>query len=141
MRFRITDNPTEQDIEEVHSKLKQYNRSKREYSKAIPIGVFYEEINGQKAAGLTGEIFGNWLCIRYLWVSEELRRQGIGSRLLKSAENEAVLRGASYAFVDTFSFQAPEFYTKHGYVQVFKLFDYPYTSSRYYYIQRLMETT
>ena len=137
MQFRITDHPSQQEIEEVHSKLKQYNRSKREPAKAVPIGVFYEETNGQKAAGLTGEIFGNWLCVEYLWVSEELRGQGIGSHLLKSAENEAVSRGAKYAFVDTFSFQAPDFYTKHGYVEVFKLFDYPYTSSRYYYIKQL----
>lgn len=137
MEFRISDQPSQKEIEEIHSKLKQYNRSKREPVKEVPIAVFYEESNGQKAAGLTGEIFGNWLCIEYLWVSEELRGQGIGSHLLKAAEKEAVSRGAKYAFVDTFSFQAPDFYTKHGYMEVFKLFDYPYTSSRYYYIKQL----
>ena len=137
MKLRITDHPSEQDIEEVYSKLKQYNLSKRECSENVPVGIFYEESDGRKAAGLTGEIFGNWLCIKYLWVSEELRRQGIGSQLLKMAENEAVRRGAKYAFVDTFDFQAPDFYTKHGYSQVFRLFNYPYTGSRFYYIKNL----
>lgn len=136
MELRITDRPTELDIAEIHDQLKKYNLSKREPSENIPLGIFLED-GTKKSAGLTGEIFGNWLCIKYLWVAEELRGQGIGSRILKAAENEAISRGAKYAFVDTFSFQAPEFYKKHGYGQVFELFDYPYTGSRYYYIKRL----
>lgn len=137
MQFRITRNASEQDIEEIHSELRKYNRSKRETSEALPIGAFYEEADGRKKAGLTGELFGNWLCIHYLWVSEELRGQGLGGKLLEAAEKEAASYGAKYAFVDTFDFQAPGFYTKHGYEQVFKLFDYPYTGARYYYIKRL----
>ena len=137
MQFRIVENVGKQDVEEIHDKLKRYNCSKREVSKSIPLGVFYEEMNGEKKAGLTGELFGNWLCIEYLWVSEELRGQGIGSQLLEAAEKEAVLHNAKYVFVDTFDFQAPEFYVKHGYEQVFKLFDYPYTGARYYYIKQL----
>lgn len=137
VEFRITDHVSEQDIQDIYRELKKYNLSKREPSENIPIGAFYEEIDGTKKAGLTGEIFGNWLCIKYLWVSEELRGQGIGSNLLKSVEAEAVSRGAKYAFVDTFNFQAPSFYRKHGYQEVFKLFDYPYTGERYYYIKQL----
>ena len=36
----------------------------------IPIGLFFEDENSRKLAGLTGEIFGNWLCIQFLFVSE-----------------------------------------------------------------------
>ena len=137
MEFRITNDPSPQDIEKIHNQLRKYNRSRREPSEAVPIGVFYEDTNGEMTAGLTGELFGNWLCIRFLWVSEERRRQGIGSQLLHAAEAEARSRGAKYAFVDTFDFQAPLFYTKHGYHEVFRLSDYPYTGSRYYYTKAL----
>lgn len=137
MELRVTEHVTDEDIEEIYRELKKYNLSKREPSVEIPIGVFYEDTLGRKRAGLTGETFGNWLCIKYLWVSEELRGQGIGSKLLTSAENEAIKRGAKYSFVDTFSFQAPEFYKKHGYKEVFNLFEYPYTGSRYYFIKYL----
>ena len=89
-------------------------------------------------AGLTGETFGNWLCIHYLFVAEQLRKMGIGSDLLAAAEKEAKQRGCKNAFVDTFSFQAPEFYKKHGYKEVFSLNEYPYTGKRHYYTKELV---
>ena len=136
MNFRITENVSEQDVAEIHSQLKKYNNAKREPSTNVPIGLFFEE-NGAKKAGLTGEIYGNWMCIKYLWVSEELRGQGIGSTLLEKAEQEAMRRGAIYSFVDTFDFQAPGFYEKYGYREEFHLWDCPYTGKRYYYTKRL----
>ena len=78
-----------------------------------------------------------WICIWFLFVGEAFRGQGLGSRLLEAAENEARQRGCKYAFVDTFSFQAPAFYEKHGYREVFTLEDYPYTEKRHYYTKAL----
>ena len=145
MNIRITNDGNERDIQEIHEMLREYNRSHREASQSVPIGVFLEDGSGRKLAGLTGETFGNWLCIQYLFVSERLRGQGIGSKLLEAAETEAGKRGCKYAFVDTFSFQAPAFYKNHGYREVFTLEDYPYTGKRHYYTKelhgfRLMET-
>ena len=138
MDFRITSDGDARDIEEIHEMLKAYNLSHREASQNVPIGVFLEDGTGGKLAGLTGETFGNWLCIRFLFVSESLRGQGIGSRLLEAAEREARLRGCKYAFVDTFSFQAPAFYKNHGYQEVFTLEEYPYTGKRHYYTKNLL---
>lgn len=138
MPYRITTACSQAEEEEIHRELKKYNLSKRETSENVPLGVFLEDEQGRKKAGLTGEIFGNWLCIHYLWVSEEWRGQGIGSRLLARAEAEAVAKGAKYAFVDTFDFQAPDFYRRHRYQEVFRLTDYPYTGSRFYYTKGLL---
>lgn len=137
MHMRTTENVTEQDILEIYSELKKYNLSRCEPSETIPIGVFLEDEKGRKQGGLTGETFGNWLCIRYLWIHENIRGQGIGSSILKAAEQEAKNRGCIYAFVDTFHFQAPDFYRKHGYEEVFSLREYPYTGSRHYYTKKL----
>lgn len=138
MKFRITDDGDKKDIKEIFEMLKEYNLSNREASKNIPIGIFYEDENNKKLAGLTGETFGNWLCIHYLFVAEHLRKTGIGSELLIAAEKEAKQRGCKYVFVDTFSFQAPEFYKKHGYKEVFTLDNYPYTGKRYYYTKEFV---
>lgn len=137
MNIRITNDPTREDMDEIYCALKAYNLSKREPSENVPIGIFLEDESQIKKAGLTGEIFGNWLCIKYLWVSDSLRHQGIGSSLIKKAEDEAIRQGAKYVFVDTFSFQAPEFYRKLGFKEVFQLKEYPYTGSRSYFTKEL----
>ena len=138
MNFRITDDGNERDIHETHEMLRDYNLRHREASESVPLGVFLEDETGRKFAGLTGETFGNWLCIQYLFVSEQLRGRMIGSKLLEAAEAEAKKRGCKYDFVDTFSFQAPAFYKKHGYREVFALEDYPYTGKRHYYTKELL---
>ena len=74
----------------------------------------------------------------YLFVSEQLRGKRIGSKMLEAAEAEARKRGCKYAFVDTFSFQAPTFYKKHGYREIFTLEEYPYTGKRHYYTKNLL---
>ena len=137
MNFRITDDGNERDSREIHEMLKEYNFNHRETSKKVPIGVFWEDEGNQKLAGLTGETFGNWLCIQFLFVREQFRGKGIGSRLLETAEREAKRRGCKYVFVDTFSFQAHAFYKKHGYQEVFALDEYPYTGKRHYYTKEL----
>jgi len=135
--YKITKNVLEKDVEEIFDHLKEYNLSKLECSEIVPLGIFKEDKDGKKLAGLIGETFGNWLFIKYLWVSSELRGNGIGSEVLQAAENEAKLRGVRYVFVDTFDFQAPEFYLKHGYKQVFELSEYPKTGKRHYYTKEL----
>ena len=137
MKIRITNDGNEHDIADVFEMLKAYNLSKLETSNVVPVGVYYEDENGRKLAGLTGETFGNWLCIKYLVVDESQRGCGIGSKLLTAAEEEAKKRGCKYSFVDTFSFQAPGFYEKHGYKEVFALNEYPITGARYYYTKEL----
>ena len=90
--FRITSDGDARDVHDIHELLKEYNLRHREASLSVPVGVFLED-EGQKLAGLTGEIFGNWLCIQYLFVSEQLRGQRIGSKLLEAIMQAAGLRG------------------------------------------------
>ena len=96
--------------EELRNLLRTYNRSKREPSESQALDIYLEDEEGNLIAGLTGETFGNWLEIEYLYVSDDLRGQGIGSKILKMAERESKERGCKYSFVNTFNFQAPKFY-------------------------------
>ncbi|MFZ5879019.1 MAG: GNAT family N-acetyltransferase [Chloroflexota bacterium] len=67
-----------------------------------------------------------------LFIKEELRGCGYGHRLLEMAEKEARNRGAKHVFLDTFSFQAPGFYTQHGYQVFGELTDFPPGHRRYF---------
>ena len=113
--------------------IRSYNRSKREVAESEPLNLYVEDDSGELVAGLVAETFGNWLEIEYLFVKEDLRGQGIGSQLLQQAESEAKKRNCRFAFVNTYQFQAPAFYQKQGYKEVFALKDYPYTGQMHYY--------
>jgi len=122
---------------ELANLIRAYNRANREPSKSELLNIYLEDEQGNLVAGMVAETFGNWLEIEYLYVSDDLRGQGIGSKILGMAENESRNRGCKYSFVDTFNFQAPKFYKKHGYKEVFALKKYPYTGERYYYTKEL----
>lgn len=89
------------------------------------------------AGGLIGEIHWGWLFINLLFVKDELRGQGYGHRLLTLAEEEARQRGATHAYLDTFSFQAPGFYQQHGYQLFGELRDFPPGHQRYFFTKQL----
>lgn len=137
MEFKITDEIKEADQAAIFKGLLEYNLARLEDKNPQDLGIYLEDENGKKLAGLIGNTHGNWLTVKFLWVSEELRGQNIGSNILRQAEETAKERGCHSVFLDTFSFQAPEFYKKHGYQEVFALEDYPVTGKRYYFVKHI----
>ena len=132
MQLRL-ENTESQKSQIIGDLIRSYNRSKREVAESEPLNLYVEDEHGEIMAGLVAETFGNWLEIEYLFVKEDIRGQGIGSQLLHQAESEAKKRNCRFAFVNTYQFQAPVFYQKQGYKEVFALKDYPYTGQRHYY--------
>jgi len=82
--------------------------------------------------GVIGIVYWDWLYVDLMWLPEALRGQGYGSRLLTLIEEEGRQRGARHVHLDTFSFQAPEFYKRHGYRVFGELSDFPPGHTRYY---------
>ncbi len=78
------------------------------------------DVAGELAAGMSGWTWGVAAGIAMTWVREDVRRDGLGARLLASFEDEARARGCTHAFVTSFTFQAPGFYERHGYHEIFR---------------------
>jgi GNAT superfamily N-acetyltransferase len=93
--------------------------------------------DGVVAGGVIGATYWDWLSIDLMWIKEELRGRGYGHRLLTLAEDEARRRGAKHAHLDTFSFQAPDFYKRYGYQVFGELPGYPAGHRRYYLTKEL----
>ncbi len=64
--------------------------------------------------GITGRTSLGLLFIDLVFLPDELRGGGLGSRILKLAEDEGRRRGCRAAMLYTISFQAPRFYERHG---------------------------
>jgi GNAT superfamily N-acetyltransferase len=69
---------------------------------------------GGVIGGVIGRTWGDCAEIQQLWVNSAWRGVGIGSALVARFESIAALRGCSLAYLDTFSFQAPDFYRRLG---------------------------
>ncbi len=74
-----------------------------------------KEENGTIIAGIAAWTWAFACEITLLWVSENLRKNGIGKKLLLAAEQEALAKKCSIILIRSYSFQAPSFYEKNGY--------------------------
>ena len=75
---------------------------------------------GELAAGMSGWTWGVAAGIAMTWVREGARGEGLGASLLTHFEQEARARGCTHAFVTSFTFQAPGFYERSGYREIFR---------------------
>ncbi len=78
------------------------------------------EHDGRLVGGLSGWTWGQAAAIAMMWVEEESRGTGLGAALVRAFENEARDRGCSHIFVTSFTFQAPGFYQRLGYREIFR---------------------
>lgn len=76
--------------------------------------------DGDLAGGLSGWTWGVAAGIALTWVRAQDRGTGLGGRLLAEFEAQARERGCTHVFVTSFTFQAPGFYTRHGYREIFR---------------------
>ena len=139
MQLSITDTITEHEQEELLQGLRVYNSQFISFSRvASDIAVYARDEGGKMRGGLIGNRQGEWLNIKYLWVSDEKRGSGLGRQLMQAAEGEAKRQGCRHALVDTFSFQARPFYEKQGYELTMTLDDFPYPGIQRHYMSKAL---
>ena len=81
--------------------------------------------SGETLAAFSGHTWGGCCVVSNLWVDDARRRQGLGRSLLEAVEAEAVRRGCAQIVLSTHSFQAPDFYKRHGYEEFGRLENFP----------------
>ncbi|MFJ9639955.1 GNAT family N-acetyltransferase [Streptomyces sp. NPDC101178] len=91
-----------------------------------PLEVWALDEHGGLAGGLTGRTWAYWLHVELLWVDARHRSAGLGSQLLAEAERVArTERACTRSRLETWDFQAPDFYRKQGYEEIGRVEDYP----------------
>lgn len=123
--FSTTDTPSEDMLHAVDAGLEHYNDAAAPLSDVQPLAAFATEPSGQVVGGASGRTWGACCELLQLWVATELRSQGVGSRLLQAFEAHARTRGCSIFYLTTLSYQAPDFYRRHGYAVLAQIAGYP----------------
>src|SRR5262245_21310768 len=124
-KISVEEDPAPGDLDLIEQRLVEHNEAKSEPRNYAPLTIFLRNSEGQIAGGLRGMTVWGWLFVSQLWVAEEFRSQGYGTKLMEAAEREARTRGCHAAWVDTFSFLALDFYQKAGYTVFGQLEDFP----------------
>ena len=103
--------------ERLGQELTDYNTRATGVGDQRGLSVQVRGAEGSLVAGLTGWTWGTCAGIELVWVREDQRRSGFGGQLLGAAEHEARTRGCTQILVSSFTFPAPEFYARNGYVE------------------------
>lgn len=128
----MTDQPARADVDFIEDRINEYNVAQTRRDDGQELALFIQDASGEIAGGLYGWTWAGWLEVRYLWLRENLRGQGHGTSLLQAAEGEAARRGCTRVYLDSYSFQAPNFYKKLGYQEFGVLPAFPDTHTRHF---------
>ena len=127
----MNDHPSKNEINYIREALKHFNDAQVGSDNHTPINIVEYDKEGNVIGGIIGGTYWGWMHIDVLWVHEDFRKKGIGSKLLVEAENEAIRSGCHHVHLDTMSWQAPEFYLNHGYKVIGILPDIPDGNKKY----------
>ena len=114
-RVAVTDAPDARVEAAIGEGLRRFNAQQSGIDDSRPLAVVVSDPDTNEVlGGITGRTSLGLLFIDLVFLPDELRGDGLGSRILKLAEDEGRRRGCRAAMLYTISFQAPGFYARHG---------------------------
>jgi ribosomal protein S18 acetylase RimI-like enzyme len=129
MDYQLDNKYTDNDKARVKAGFAAYSEDKIGVSRRFKDWVVRGE-DGLCIGHLQMMIVGKDGYIKSLWVDESHRGEGLAKFLMNAAEDFAVENGFNQIWVDTYSYQAPEFYKAYGFVLECEIPEYQKTHSR-----------
>ena len=122
----ITSEPEPEDVQYLEDRIYDFNSAATGITGGEWLAILVRDDDRRIVAGICGNTWGGCAEIRQFWVEEARRGQGLGTRLLAAAEQEARRRGCRQMLLMTFSFQAPAFYARQGFETIAVVDDHPH---------------
>jgi GNAT superfamily N-acetyltransferase len=114
------DHQLEKEAEIIIEGVEDFNSPFFGHQKCVDLVVYLRDENNQVLGGVIAWIRPGMklLYIDTMWISEPMRKQGFGKKLMLTAEAEGKKLGCTHSQVDTLPFQAESFYQKLGYKRI-----------------------
>jgi GNAT superfamily N-acetyltransferase len=111
----VTDEPDAGHVALISDGLNELNVQRTGLDDRRALAVLVRDPGTERVVGgLTGHTSLGLLFVDLFYLPPTLRGYGLGSEVLRQAEQEARRRGCRTGVLYTISFQAPDFYRKHG---------------------------
>jgi len=130
LRISFEPDPPLGDNDWIRTQLGLWNIKVTGYTDYAPANFIIRDSDNRIWGAVLAYVWAKWLHVDILWLHEDVRDQGWGTRLLESAHEIGRQKGAEAAWLDTFSWQARPFYERFGYEAVFEVHDFPPGHSR-----------
>lgn len=135
-QVEVSSSPSPADLATLSEGIQDFNRRTvpglPEVAQDLKFAVFARDTAGKVVGGIRATAFWGYLNIELLWLDASARGHGLGTRLVRSAEQFALRHGFRRARVETTSFQARPFYEKLGYRVYGELKDFPESHVSYF---------
>lgn len=139
LRFVVTEGePSPEDKKVMVEGMLTYHTSHGHIRKTDVYSIWLKDKNDKVFGCVVVSFLWNGMEIQSLWVDDSVRKQGWGRKLIQAVEEEAIKRGCTIAYTNTFTWQAPKFYEKLGYVLFGKLENFPPGNSLGYFSKKLV---
>lgn len=112
----------------LENKIISYNSTKVSRNtnlKPSEHACYIYENDLETVAGVSLEYYWGIMHINFLWVDEKMRGKRIGEELLSFVEKLAIEKQCTILYLETLTFQAPNFYKKFGFEEFGVLEDMP----------------
>ena len=134
----LTDAPEDGERTVVMDGLRAYNEERAGVSDARQLAILARDPDTREVVGgLLGRSYLGLLTVERFYLPENLRRGGLGGRILAMAEEEGRRRGCTRAVLSTLHFQAPGFYLKQGWEVAARIECEPPGHTRFYMTKNL----
>lgn len=111
----FTNQPSTNELEKLCKGLDRHAKQTIGKTSFEPFGFLAHNSSGALIGGCTGVLMYGTLCIKLLWIEENARGNGLGRKLIEKAELFARENACRYITLETFGWQAKDFYEKMHY--------------------------
>ncbi len=136
LTWQVHDDLPQDAADAVDAGLTDFNATAAPLTQVRTLGCFARVDSGAVIGGAVGRTWGECCELQMLWVADSHRRQGIATRLVGMFEARAMGRGCRVFYLETFTFQAPEFYIKLGYRIASEIRGFPAGIAKYLMIKQ-----
>lgn len=114
----ISHSPSHQDNDTVFGGLQEFNKPYFGGKKREPLSIFIRDTKGNVIGGAVGYFIAEHVRLETFWIPQSLRRHGLGTKMLALFEEEGRKKGCEFCQLNTYDWQAENFYKRFGYYRI-----------------------